>query len=156
MGSTVRAEVVADINEVKAAYIYNFLKYTTWPDKLSEGPVHIGVLNEDALFEKLSRVTSAKLIANRPILITKLTSLKDAKHFHVIFLGPNEVDAARQLRTLPVLVVTYKASKIEGTGIMINLYEDGGNIKFEIDVSTISDSQLKVSSQLLKLAKVVK
>ena len=154
--STVSAEFVADINEIKAAYIYNFLKYTVWPQNLSEGPIEIGVINEGELFEKLSRITSTKLIANRPIRVSKITSLKGAKHFHVIFLGPDEIDSVKQLKSLPVLVVAFKAPKIEGTGIMINLYEDGANIKFEIDVNTISDSQLKVSSQLLKLAKVAK
>jgi hypothetical protein len=59
------------------------------------------------------------------------------------------------LKTLPVLTVSDRKGFAESGGI-IELYVDGGRVRFAINVDAVERSGLRLSSRLLGLAKVIR
>ncbi len=61
--------------KVKAAYLYNFVRFTTWPDDAFEdehSPFVIGVVGEDPFGAVLDHTVAGKIVAGRGITIRRM------------------------------------------------------------------------------------
>lgn len=158
MGLSVASTVSAEVQEyeIKAAFIYNFIGFTEWPEKtganlnictLGESPLNIAF---DALEKK-----SAKGVIIRVHRLRIEDSLKDCQ---VIFLGELDrmsfIKIMNSLKSMPILTVTDSAGLVE-EGVMIELGIEERRIVFKINVESAKKSRLMISSKLLRLAKVV-
>src|SRR5437660_11377000 len=70
--------------EIKAAYLYNFIKYVDWP---SYGDtITIGVLGNDPFGAALAPL-NGKIVKGRRLLIKQLDSFREAQQCQIIFLS---------------------------------------------------------------------
>src|SRR6188508_2205658 len=73
--------------EIKAAYLYNFIKYVDWP---SYGDtITIGVLGYDPFGTALAPL-NGKLVKGRRLAIKHLDSVRDAQQCQIIFVSSSE------------------------------------------------------------------
>lgn len=156
---------VLDINRsytVKAAYLLQFGHYIEWPDDAfanKQSPLVIGVLGPypfDSVFEEVART---KRIEGRPVVIRRFASMADYTPCHILFIvasvPPTErVLAVEKLKRSPVLIVGEEPGFAEQGGI-INFFISGDKVRFEINAQAAREEQLKISSTLLSLAKLV-
>src|SRR6184192_3025907 len=73
--------------EIKAAYLYNFIKYVDWP---SYGDtITIGVLGGNPFGTALAPL-DGKIVKGRRLLIKEVDSLRDAQKCQIIFVSSSE------------------------------------------------------------------
>jgi hypothetical protein len=158
-GATALAQT-AGPDELKAAFLYNFGKFVVWPAASlpPEEVFVIGVLGDDSIEEALRRTVRDKPMHARRIVIRQLRSVEDARACQVLFVSATErAQLPRILESLQgarVLTVSDMDQFVDRGG-MIRLVLDGGRYGFEINLHRVERAGLKMSSQLLKLARRV-
>ncbi len=145
---------------VKAAYLYNFLKFVDWPpEKGAEAsPYIIGVIGEDPFGKELVSI-GEKTVKGRPLKIKYFKGVEDLETCHILFICASEKERIeiilKRLNDMPVLTVGDVADFAQRGG-MINLVKSGKTVRFEINRDAAEKTGLKISSKLLKLAVIIK
>ena len=147
--------------QIKAAYVYNFINYIEWPaDALppAGGTLTIGVLGEDPFGPALDPL-NGKQIKGRTLAVKQISSLKDVNQCQIVFISPSEKERLPEIlaRLKDARVLTI--SEIEGfaeRGGIINFILERNKVRFEVNPDAARRTGLTVSSELLKLAKLVK
>jgi len=155
---TVNAGFADSVTEydLKAAYLLNFAGYVEWPD--SPKPVTICVYgNNPFKAATLSTLLAAKAGQIDAAFKYPLHSAQLAD-CNIVYLAQSEQDrfdkAIALLRNTPVLIITDIQDGLP-EGSMINLITESNRLRFEINISTVLAAKLKISSKMLKLAKIV-
>jgi len=142
--------------DLKAAYLLNFAGYVEWPE--TPKPVTICVYGENPF----KAATIATLLEAKAGQINagfkypnQLEQLTDCK---ILYLSPSEHDNFSKIIALlhnaPVLIVTDVQDRAP-PGSMINLVTESNRLRFEINISAVLAAKLRISSKMLKLAKIV-
>lgn len=147
--------------QVKAAYLYQFTKFTEWPGKEflnTNTPIRICVLGTNPFGQLLDDINNKKS-QNRHLEIKYLSSINNLSKCHVIFISQSEEYKLKQILTLtkdsPVLTVSDINDFAERGGI-IGLIISQGNIRLEINYDASSTAGVKLSSKLLEIATLIK
>jgi hypothetical protein len=147
--------------QVKAAYLYNFAKFVEWPEgsfRDSSSPIKICVLGSDPFGKSLDDLGS-KSVGNRKLEIERLQQADRTKACHILFISAVEKESPsailRAVQKKSILTVGETKGFTKAGGI-INLVKTGDKVSFEINRDAAERSGLKISSQLLKLAIIVK
>lgn len=148
-------------HEVKAAFLYNFAKFVTWPDNAftsPEAPLVIAVLGKDPFGQVLENTLRAKKIGAREIHIERYASIAAIRSPHVLFVANSELATLPEIvnacRGKPILLVGDMEDFAQKGGV-VNFYIETSKIRFAISIEAARKAQLQISSQLLKLAKVL-
>ena len=154
-------EIGAGEYEIKAAFVYNFAQYVDWPEDAfpaGNSSVSFCVLGRDPFSGELERLTAAESIGGRSLEFRQVYDVAAARRCHVFFLSANaaanEAALLEALRGSYTLVVGETPTILEYGGA-IRLYLASRKVRFEINVEATRAQGLKVSSQLLKLARRV-
>lgn len=147
-------------NKVKAAFIYQFTNYVQWPHDAvkTEKSFVITVVGESGLASELKQIARLKTAQTRPIEIRVVNQDDPIGPSHIVIVSSS--DAAHLQRVtakvaaLPVLVVGH-GDHFAKKGAMINFFVEADRLRFEINRPLLEAAQLRVSSQLLKFAKLV-
>lgn len=147
--------------QIKAAFLYNFLKFVDWPSEAlpeTSDAITICVFGDDPFGEALESIKD-KIVKSRRITIRRIGPVKDLESCHVLFVGASEETRVPQvmqsLRGSSVLTVGEMDRFAESGGI-INFVVEKNKVRFEINLNNAERARLKLSSQLLNLARVVK
>src|SRR2546427_13179053 len=73
--------------EIKAAYLYNFVKYVDWPS--SGDTITIGVLGGNPFGSALASL-NGKVVKGRRLVIKELESVRDAQKCQILFVSSSE------------------------------------------------------------------
>jgi hypothetical protein len=145
---------------IKAAYLYNFTKFVEWPseafkDNLS--PINLYILGTDPFGEALNSIRD-KTVKGRRISIKHVNHIEEISECHILFISASEKENLRHilntLKNSAILTVSEMEQFAQRGGI-INFITVENRIHFEINPDASQHSGLKISSQLLKLAKIV-
>lgn len=155
------AERVAGEYEIKAAFLYNFAQYIEWPtDGVpdSDGAFIIGILGENPFGDAFDVIARNKTIHGKRIVVRRFATVEDYTPCHILFVSASAVDK------LPALLERVKGSHVllagdsEGLaeqGVVINFFIEKSKVRFEINVDAATRMELKISSKLLRLAKII-
>src|SRR5271168_2290238 len=138
--------------QVKAAFLFNFLKFVDWPAAASDVPFVIGVLGHDPFGEVLDNTVRGKIVSGRHIEVRRYSRIGEVKDCNLLFIG--RADSGRLgVPVQPGLLTVGEASGFLKAGGIINFYLEENHVHFEIQPSVARSAGLRVSSQLLKLAR---
>ena len=147
--------------EIKAAFLYNFARYVEWPSERLPAPggaFVVTILGEDPFGEALDAVTRDRTIHDRPLAVRRVARVEDVGASQILFISRSEVEdlprILQRLEAAPILTVGETAQFAERGG-MIRFRREGARIGFDINVVSTERAGLRVSSQLLKLARIV-
>ena len=156
------AESVAGEYEIKAAFLYNFALFVEWPATAapdSPDVFVIGVLGTDPFGRILDEIAATKTVGNKRIVIRRFATLDDYTPCHILFVGVSErarTEAViEKLGDEPVLLVS-EIGQFAQAGGTVNLVVDDNKVRFEISQTAAEHAGLKISSKLLRLARLVK
>ena len=148
--------------EVKAAFLFNFALFTEWPADAFESkdaPLVVAVVGEDPFGKALDRALKGKKVGGRAL---RLERYEDAEHLgkcHMLFVPAGEVGHMKAIlgacEKRPVLLVGESAD-FAVKGGAFSFYIEERRVRFEINPRAAERRELKVSSKLLKLARIVK
>ena len=143
--SVCRAQI--DGTDLKAAYIFNFAMFTTWPDANAKAPLVVCASPDNPLWPGLHAL-SGKAVNGRTWTVTELAHPK-APHCDIAVLA--------RTAERPALPATGMLVVRDGAGgkAAITLVEDDEHIRFDIDTQEAAKSGLRFSSHLLRLARNV-
>ena len=146
--------------EVKAAFIHNFTKFIDWPPGAFEGeksPFRIGILGSGLIDKPLMNLNGKK-VDQRSLEISRVKNLDEVSQYHVIFLNPSENKRMQSilhvLKGTGVLTIGDTSGFAEQCGI-VNFYLKSGKVRFEVNIEASRREKLKISSKLLRLARIV-
>lgn len=151
----------SDEYSLKAAFLYNFARGTKWPESAfrdADAPLVVAVLGKDPFGKKLDETLRDKKAGTRRIVIERFEGLDDVGRCHVLFVPATEEKRLDRIRELldgkPVLIVCESLEAVEH-GAQCGFYVEKGKLRFAINTSSVRAARLEVSSELLKLARIV-
>jgi hypothetical protein len=147
--------------QVKAAYLFNFLKFVEWPDDPAADPHGkwvIGFIGDSPVGEELTRLVEGKNVLGRDLQVKKIQAADNPRACNILFISESEKkrlpSLLAELRGSSVLTVADMDNFI-GAGGMIQFVVEDARVRVAIDVGATSRAHLKVSSKLLSLARIV-
>ena len=136
-------------SSIKAAYIFNFAKYTQWEEeKLSKSEkTQFCILDDFEVYKELLKAES-KTINNKKIFVSYLYDEDKTDSCHIIYY-PKEHDkhSGEELQKIGSLTIG-ESSELT----MITLYSKDNSLKFKINLDLANKSNITLSSEILKLA----
>ncbi|MGA3205028.1 MAG: YfiR family protein [Bryobacteraceae bacterium] len=151
------AQVVAQDRleyQVKAAFLFNFLKFVEWPPAAGDTPWVIGVLGHDPFGEVLDQTVKGKIVNGRPVQVRRFSRVGDVKDCNILFIGGADFGRIG-IPALPGMLTVGEAPGFLKSGGIINFYIEDNRVHFEIRPTVARSAGLRVSSQLLKLGKTL-
>ncbi len=160
----VRAEAQAPMGEsqVKAMFVYNFLKFVEWPVDASVGardPFVILIVGEGETADATERFLDSKTIGERPLLVRRTRSDPSFAGVRAAFVL--ERDGKRLQRILDAAATAGVLTIGEGDGFttrggVIGLFVEDRKVRFDVDTSAAQAARLRISSKLLALTRNVR
>ncbi len=142
---------------VKAAFLYNFAKFTRWPEAAGgagAAPIRVCVLGRDPFGAALDSFEGRR-IKGRAVDTLRISTLAKARSCQVLFISASEADnlaaILEELRQVPVLTVTDLPRGAASRGI-VRLETVAKKVRFAIDTERAAAVGLSFSSKLLSLA----
>jgi hypothetical protein len=144
---------------VKAAFLYNFAKYTEWPALPSGAPIVACIVGDERIASALADTVAGQNISGHAIDVRREQGSGAWPVCHLLFVADTETKRLAAglgaIRALPVLTVSDGRSFVQEGGI-IELYVEGGLMHFAINREAADRAGLRISSRLLGLAKIVR
>ena len=146
--------------KVKAAFLFNFAKFTTWPPpKLKAGDnLLLCVQGSSAIASVLEDTVRGRSIAGHPIDVVQSPRSEDLRRCHIVYISTTDGGRiAQELDTLAnngVLTV-HEADEAQSGGVIRFFLSEAGRVRFEVNVTAASREQLALSSKLLEVSRVV-
>lgn len=149
------AASVAEESELKAAFVYNFTLFTTWPQ--TNRNLRMCLLG-DVSYAAQMETYKKRNVYGATILIEKVQSANEARTCQVLIIGVSEHDQIgninKALKGAPVLTVT-EAGNLTPDTVHILLIKHNDRMAFDINQTAATASGLVLSFKLLKLARKV-
>jgi hypothetical protein len=151
-----------DVTEtsLKSAFIYNFAKFTNWPDDVlpPSAPLVACVVEDGAVADALERTVKQRLLSGHPVTVSRVTGGSPLRSCHLLYLGRvTRAQAAAVLavvRGAPVLTIG-EVDDFAGIGGIAHMFVHGGKIRFALDLGMAKRVRLQLSSKLLSLATTI-
>ena len=156
-------------DQVKAAFLYNFTKFVSWPDsafKDEQAPIVVaivgrgrfGAVAEQRLAGKISRGRAIRVRRFEPPENGSLPPEAHLRSCHLVFVNESESEryhtVLQRLKKADVLTVSDIPAFAEGGG-MIELALEAGRYVIRINRKAAEATSLHLSAKLMRLARIV-
>lgn len=146
---------LSELNTAKAAFVFNFLKYASWPETVLTRTEFFTICLldvADPLAQEV-RALANRVIAGRKVVV-RMTSLRedDFGRCHLILIGTERMDKALATLTGGGALLVSDAPNFVRKGGMIGLTLYQGHLQFDINTEALSNTTFKLDGRLLGLA----
>ena len=154
--STGRAQNVTE-SSLKAAFIYNFAKFTEWPaDVLPPTATFAAcVLGDNSTRDAFGRIVKDRQLSGRPISVSEVQPGVKLRSCHLLYVSgvnPTQLSAIMTMvHGASVLTISDLDDFVRDGGIA-QMFVENGRIRFDINLDIAKDARLQLSSKLLALA----
>jgi len=147
--------------DVKAAFVFNFIKFVKWPAsafRSPEDPIVLSVLGNDPTAASLASL-DGKRTSGRRLIVRNVPDLTALERCHVLFIGASEkaelAPVLGAVQRWPALTVA-DFEGFAGRGGTIGFIRQENRVGFEINEESARKAGLKVNAKLLYLGKSVR
>jgi hypothetical protein len=143
--------------QVKAAFIYNFAKFATWPGgafQSSQTPITLCLSGAAGALSNIE----GKLVQGRVLQIRRIALRDDLRPCHLIYLTEDDKKRAPEILASLGDAPSLTIGDIEDfaqSGGMIGFFADDNAVRFEINPEAAKRASIGFSAHLLKLARIV-
>jgi hypothetical protein len=141
--------------QLKAAYLVNFLKYVEWP--ASGAKATICLFGRDVMGTALSSY-EGRTVAGRELVLRRVSSPDQLDDCQILYVPDTEearfAAVLRWTEGRPILTVS-DAEFFARQGGGVALVREESRLRFDINLDTLNRAQLKPASQMLRLARQV-
>ena len=159
-GGSLSARQAATATELKAAFLLNFARFTTWSavDLPAGARLAICVVGDNRIVPILDGLASRQQVQDHAVVVRR-TSIDALAGCHLLFwAGSGDTERRTLLQAVaskPVLTVSDDAGFARAGG-MVNFFVEGQRMRFAVNPAAAERAGLKISSKMLKLAAIVK
>jgi hypothetical protein len=144
---------------VKAAFLFNFTKFIEWPPDAfaqSDAPLSICIFGADPFGKAVDETVAGEIVKGRRVIVQRINRAPAPKSCQVVFAGAPQKGDHNILPELGRGVLTVgEGETFLSAGGMIAFVIENRRVRFEINQASAANAGLKLSSQLLKVAKSV-
>ena len=143
--------------QAKAAVLYNLAQFVEWPAEASGSTLTIGIVRAAPVLAAL-QAADGRVVQGRTIRIRDFPPGDEAHACQIVYLADLDREGQVWLEKVarkPILTVSDDQRFLLAGGI-IRLSFVGARVKFDIDVGHAERARLKISSKVLKLARLVR
>lgn len=143
---------------VKAAFLYKFLSFLTWPDRAfpQEGaPLVIGVMGAPDIADELGSTVDGRTVQGRTVVAKAMRPGDSLANVHLLFVDAGQHEHLRQLAQSTKDRGSVPVSEIEDAlrqGVIINFVTVDNRVRFEVSLDAAAESGITISSRLLSVA----
>ena len=148
--------------QLKAAFLFNFSKFVSWPSEVEtveDASINFCVMGATPLDRALEKFIVGKKVHGREPTMRSIADIDQLRHCHVLFIARSERPAVPGLidllRDSSVLTVG-ETPNFSSNGGIIEFIVVGNKVRFAINNEAAKRAQLVLSSELLKLARIVR
>ncbi len=145
--------------KIKAAYLYNFTKFITWPPIQNES-FNICLIGNDP-FSGLLDNLETKTAQDKPIRIFRYDTIKQANHCQILYFDtPNSnlnvaVANALLVGNLSEKLTVGSQPFFAESGGMIGFALEQEKVKLHINLKALKQSGLSISAKLIEVSTIV-
>lgn len=146
--------------EIKAAFLYKFAQYITWPESAfdtPQAPLTVGLAAPRKFITLFRHIVDDKTYNDRPFAVKHLNRVID-EDLHLVFVARSHEHLLPELKALlqnqPTLIVTESELGLDA-GAVINFAVQQDQVKFDINMAQAKSRNLHISAQLLSVARRV-
>src|SRR4051812_33818891 len=145
---------------LKAAFLYNFAKFTEWPAvSLAAGAPLVICTTDAAVFDELTKTTAGRSVDAHPVRIDRATIESPAlRGCHVLYIpdldARNTAKYLEAVKGAPVLAVGDGEDFVKRGGVA-GFFVENGQMRFAVSVDAARRAGLELSSKLLSLARIL-
>ncbi|HKY92376.1 MAG TPA: YfiR family protein [Nevskiaceae bacterium] len=144
---------------VKAAFVFNFVKFVTWPPARAPAPGQpyvLCVVDADAFARTMSGTVRDKRVEGRPLVVKEIQAGATMAECHVAYLGPRDAAATQAvLDAAGQGVLTVHEADAPVPDGVVRFFLQDRRVRFEVNVPAAARRQLELSSRLLSVAERV-
>jgi len=156
------------INKVKASFVLNIARFVSWPVEAfdaDDGDLQLCYYRSNPFADGLDSIRG-KTVAGKPLKIRKAENLLAAATCHILLISQSELDnftsEVKPGLSKPLLTIADMTNAKPGSvtttaidSVVINLVRKGQRIGFEVNLPLTRAIDLKMSSELLKHARII-
>ncbi len=141
--------------KLKVGFIFNFIKLTL-PAKPIADTYHLCMVGNSPLYKELIELNRQRAHGKYIDVISLSSGSNALQSCDSLFIG--KIAKKRQLITIIDHAISQKVLTISdskqylGQGVIINLKQLGGRIRFDVNLKVAQQSQLALNANLLRLA----
>lgn len=144
------------LDRLKVAYVYNFAKFVELPGN-EDQPIRLCVVGKEDPFDRMLSL-NRRIAQKREIQVRRDVPLGQLKDCGIVFVGAAESrqlpTVVRQLGHASVLLISDDRLAVDQGAHLVLLHNDD-RVEFEVNLINLQKSNLRASSQMLKLARTV-
>jgi hypothetical protein len=158
-GRPARAQQQALEYEVKAAFLYNFINFVTWPANSFTGPsdpLALCVYGPDPFGRILDRTIDGGTSGDRPLVIERIRDEGSIDHCDAVFVpvaAAGRASSVMRAASMKPILMIGESPDFLSKGGMINFVLESGRVRFDINAEAASARGLSISSRLLRVAR---
>lgn len=141
--------------QLKAAYLVNFLRYIEWPN--NPPSVTVCLFGRDALANNVMSY-EGRTVGGRELRVRRISNVEQMQECHALFIPENEENRLsvvfRTLNGYPVLTVS-DIENFAQRGGAIGLVRAPSNLQFDVNADIMQRLGLRPNLQMLRLARQV-
>lgn len=144
-------------NLIRSAMVYNFCKFVQWPEGSQGDSIVLGIVGEQLSAADFHSI-QGKTVRDVPITIRVINTTQDLADCNLVFIGKDQSQEFSTTLAVAQAESILTISDIDGfcrDGGIIQLVERRGKLRFFINRQAADEAHLSMSSQLLKVARVV-
>lgn len=146
-----------DERTVKAAFVFNLIKYVEWPDEGKE--LVIGFTGDDSMGEMLKKLLDGKSSDNHEIRVLISPSDQDIQRCNLVYIS--EPTARKIKATLgrihkKNILTVGETNSFTNEGGMVGLVRVGEQVHILVNLDLVQEANLQISSRLLNLSTVIR
>jgi hypothetical protein len=144
---------------VKAAFLYNFVKFIEWSDDRATGPVTVCIIGSPAVTESLKLAAQQHKADERPLAVVQVASDTVPKLCHLVYVAESDEHIARHWLAALSGSTAFTVSDCERfarLGGVANFFVQDGRLRFAVNVDAARRASLRISSRMLALAAIVR
>lgn len=145
--------------KIKAGLVYNFLKYTTWPQTSlgQDNQLQVCLLGNDSINKYLTPL-QGKTAQQTTIIVRKISQAAEARDCNTVFIASDSEDAVPELLQAIAgkhILTISDIKRFSAQGGMVELVKEGQKINLYVNTKAVNGAGLDIQSRMLKLAKLV-
>lgn len=153
--SGAHAQLQGSEQQVKAAFLVNFMRYVEWPE--SSAKATLCLFGRDVLGNALAS-HEGRAVGGRELVVRRINSQEQLAGCQLVFVPDvEEARIAAVLRWtegLPILTVS-DAEFFARQGGGIALVREDERLRFDVNLDTLRRARLKAASAMLRLARQI-
>ena len=137
--------------KLKVAFLYQFTSYIHWKNEKNPSKFNICFYESSALKEKFIRAVKS---SNLPVKVCDSWNIDKISDQHIIYLGKFDKNIVKIAQKNSILTISHGVGYAK-KGVAINFFNTIDMLRFEINPGVLEESNLRLSSQVMKLGVIV-